>query len=230
MPPTSYATTPLYGGAITAKLPSDYLDASDLRQVPDTQEVRLSRTSLTSVVVDILERAQPPAHPCHTDEEALDYHYRDVVSNETRYVSQREREQLNIRRTEGAGEEEKEKRVWERRPVAMGHLEGVPAWTITATQHPVRPAPQANGDTDEGGEEEQTVDFTGISLTLVRLREQKTDILIAVNAPYVRGEYDAADVDLREGKLGTVMKGALEVRDEILGSFTVVDWGLFVDE
>ena len=36
---------PLFGGAITVSLDGDYLDASDMRQVPDNQEVLLSRTT-----------------------------------------------------------------------------------------------------------------------------------------------------------------------------------------
>jgi hypothetical protein len=68
------AQRPLFGGAIQLALPSDYLDArwvprqqtrlqeslapvltcSDMRQIPDNQEVFLSPVSETSVVVEIL--------------------------------------------------------------------------------------------------------------------------------------------------------------------------------
>ncbi|QRV86218.1 Ran guanine nucleotide release factor [Ceratobasidium sp. AG-Ba] len=46
-------------GAITIDLPIDLTDASDLRQVPDTQEVFLANDSGVSVVVEILERVAP---------------------------------------------------------------------------------------------------------------------------------------------------------------------------
>ncbi|TNY17873.1 hypothetical protein DMC30DRAFT_428852 [Rhodotorula diobovata] len=46
---------PLYGGAITASLPPSFLDASDLRQVPDTQEVFLAPDSDLSLIVEVLE-------------------------------------------------------------------------------------------------------------------------------------------------------------------------------
>ncbi|KAG8698579.1 hypothetical protein FRC09_007161 [Ceratobasidium sp. 395] len=52
-------TYDLFGGAITVTLPSNLIDASDLRQVPDTQEVLLSPESEVSVVVEILERVEP---------------------------------------------------------------------------------------------------------------------------------------------------------------------------
>ncbi|KAF8061511.1 hypothetical protein FPV67DRAFT_1509236 [Lyophyllum atratum] len=49
----------LFGGAITAKTPSNLVDASDLRQVPNTQEVFLYPDSGISIVVEILQRVEP---------------------------------------------------------------------------------------------------------------------------------------------------------------------------
>lgn len=50
------STTPLFGGAITAELPSHLLDASKIRPVPDTQEVYISQeTPALSIIVDLLE-------------------------------------------------------------------------------------------------------------------------------------------------------------------------------
>ncbi|GAA5822053.1 hypothetical protein JCM3770_002263 [Rhodotorula araucariae] len=46
---------PLYGGAIAAAIPTAFLDASDLRQVPDTQEVFLAPDSDLSLIVEVLE-------------------------------------------------------------------------------------------------------------------------------------------------------------------------------
>ncbi|RKP13784.1 hypothetical protein BJ684DRAFT_3841, partial [Piptocephalis cylindrospora] len=48
-------TRPLWGGAVSAAMPSEYMDASDVRQVPDNQEVYLALDSAVSVVMDILE-------------------------------------------------------------------------------------------------------------------------------------------------------------------------------
>ncbi|KAH9854039.1 Mog1p/PsbP-like protein [Lenzites betulinus] len=45
----------LFGGAITTTLPTRLLDASDFRQVPDTQEVYLSPDSDISIIVEVLE-------------------------------------------------------------------------------------------------------------------------------------------------------------------------------
>ncbi|CAE6355715.1 unnamed protein product [Rhizoctonia solani] len=49
----------LFGGAITIRLPAGLTDASDLRQVPDTQEVFLATDSEVSIIFEILERVAP---------------------------------------------------------------------------------------------------------------------------------------------------------------------------
>ncbi|TFK55253.1 Mog1p/PsbP-like protein, partial [Heliocybe sulcata] len=46
----------LFGGAITVTLPSRVIDASDLREVPDNQEVFLYPDSSVSIIVDVLQR------------------------------------------------------------------------------------------------------------------------------------------------------------------------------
>ncbi|KAL1675089.1 hypothetical protein EV122DRAFT_268788 [Schizophyllum commune] len=49
----------LFGGAITARTPANLIDASDLRQIPDTQEVFLYPDSSASIIVEILQRVEP---------------------------------------------------------------------------------------------------------------------------------------------------------------------------
>ncbi|KAL5490464.1 hypothetical protein ACEPAI_5297 [Sanghuangporus weigelae] len=49
----------LFGGAITTELPTSLVDASTVRQVPDTQEVFFSPTSDVSYIVEILQRVEP---------------------------------------------------------------------------------------------------------------------------------------------------------------------------
>ncbi|CED85598.1 RAN guanine nucleotide release factor [Phaffia rhodozyma] len=52
---TSY---PLFGGALSIDLPAGLLDASDIRQVPDTQEVFLAHDSELSYIIEILEAVE----------------------------------------------------------------------------------------------------------------------------------------------------------------------------
>ncbi|ESK93002.1 ran guanine nucleotide release factor [Moniliophthora roreri MCA 2997] len=60
----------LFGGAVTANAPSNLLDASDVRQVPDTQEVFLFPDSSVSIIVEILERVKPTQYS-----DAIKFHF-----------------------------------------------------------------------------------------------------------------------------------------------------------
>ncbi|KAL8740834.1 MAG: hypothetical protein Q9190_006500 [Brigantiaea leucoxantha] len=70
--------TELFGEAITVNIPNEYSDVSDIRQVPDHQEVYLSTTGFTSIIVEIAERVSHPP----TDHDALKFHFEDIVLNE----------------------------------------------------------------------------------------------------------------------------------------------------
>ncbi|KAG6866082.1 hypothetical protein C0991_008834 [Blastosporella zonata] len=52
-------TRDLFGGAITAQTPSNLIDASDIRQVPDSQEVFLYPDSDISIIVEVLQKVEP---------------------------------------------------------------------------------------------------------------------------------------------------------------------------
>ena len=64
---------------------------------------------------------------------------------------------------------------------------------------------------------------------LVRLAEQKTDIVVTVNVPHVPGEYVSEAVDLATVKLGPLMDGAVKVQEKILETPEIKDWSLFVN-
>lgn len=95
-----------------------------------------------------------------------------------------------------------------------------PALTLFATQEPASHAPQRG----------RQPDFTGIILTLLRLKEQKTDIVISVNVPHtkVRGDYEPEDLDLANGKLTPLLESAKAAQDKILETFDFKDWSLLV--
>mmetsp|Transcript_9264 Transcript_9264/g.20604 ORF Transcript_9264/g.20604 Transcript_9264/m.20604 type:complete len:187 (+) Transcript_9264:66-626(+) len=56
MLPGEWHAVPWYGGAILCDLPSSFQDASEVRQVPDHQEVWTDHSSDRSITVEILER------------------------------------------------------------------------------------------------------------------------------------------------------------------------------
>ena len=92
---------------------------------------------------------------------------------------------------------------------------------MLASQHPC--------DTDRRPRRQQP-DFTAILLTMLRLEQQQTDVLVSVNVPHVPGEYDAARLSMEAGEWGPLTRGAMRYRDEIMTTFCVLDWALFVQE
>lgn len=97
---------------------------------------------------------------------------------------------------------------------------GTPAYTLLATSPP--------GEKMRGRANEP--EFVGILMTLVRLEAQKTDLVIAINVPHLSGQYDRASIDPEGGKYGALLEAGRKVREKILESFEVKDWGLFVQD
>ncbi len=53
------------------------MNASDIRQVPDNQEVYLDKDGFASIIIDITERVDGSL----SDEEALKFHFQDIVES-----------------------------------------------------------------------------------------------------------------------------------------------------
>lgn len=185
---------------------------SNIRQVPDNQEVYLARNALGSIVVEITERVQPPDHPCTTDEEALQYHYQDLIA-------------AGYGRNKPEDEVEEETKIWRQLQTTVGNLGiNVPAYTLFATQKPKSPPV---GD-QTGGKPQP--DFVAILFTMIRLVKQKSDILISINVPHTPGEYDPSEIDFEAGNEGPLLDAADDYMDQLLMSFKIEDWSLFVTE
>lgn len=67
-------------------------------------------------------------------------------------------------------------------------------------------------------------------LTLIRLAEQETDILVTINVPHVVGQFEKDSVDLEHGKMGPLLEQAAKWRERVLETFEVKEWGLFGGE
>ncbi|KAJ1325643.1 Ran-interacting Mog1 protein [Microdochium nivale] len=202
--PAAYRSTPLYGGALICELPTHFADVSTIRQVPDNQEVYIDKGGFTSIVFDITERVGGPGSTPQIDGEALTTHLEDIVGDE-------------IDRT----------KVWNSAKTFFSRVdESIPAYTLIATQSP-RPAEPRGGGSGAGGSSESSPDFTAIVLTLLRLEREKTDILITINVPHIKGEYDEDEVDLELGKQGKLIGDAVDYASKIWESFKVKDWTLF---
>lgn len=102
----------------------------------------------------------------------------------------------------------------------MGASEDIPAYTLIATI-----TPKPNHDKERS----TAPDFTALILTLVRLERELTDILITINVPHIKGEYNEEDIDLELGKQGKLIGDAVDYAAKIWETFRVKDWGLFAE-
>eukprot|EP00128_Syssomonas_multiformis_P014956 Colp12_sorted_trinity150504_noHs@26973 len=76
MPSQAFMSTrELYGGAITMTLPNEFIDVSQLREVPDNQEVYTHISNDQSVIIELLEYESDIP-----DEEAPAFHFRQLAS------------------------------------------------------------------------------------------------------------------------------------------------------
>ncbi|KAL9941642.1 multicopy suppressor of ts gsp1 [Verticillium nonalfalfae] len=109
-------------------------------------------------------------------------------------------------------------KVWNTTETQFSRIgEDIPAYTLIATQ-----TPRA-----ESGDRSSSPDFTAIILTLLRLEKESTDILITINVPHIRGEYNEEDVDLELGKQGKLIGDAVDYAARVWETFKVKDWTLF---
>jgi hypothetical protein len=71
----------------------------------------------------------------------------------------------------------------------------------------------------------KTPEYVYMHLMLLRLKEQQTDIMVTVNIPHYAGEYEKPKEG--EGDVTPLMKGSEAIKNRILESFNIKDWGLF---
>eukprot|EP00747_Dinoflagellata_sp_TGD_P171312 gnl/TRDRNA2_/TRDRNA2_205096_c0_seq1.p1 gnl/TRDRNA2_/TRDRNA2_205096_c0~~gnl/TRDRNA2_/TRDRNA2_205096_c0_seq1.p1 ORF type:complete len:398 (+),score=57.81 gnl/TRDRNA2_/TRDRNA2_205096_c0_seq1:70-1263(+) len=84
---------PLYGGAMMCSMPSSFKDVSEMREVPDHQEVWVDSASDRSIIIEINERQDLP------DYKALVFFWQDLVS-----ANEADEHTLAERRALGRGE------------------------------------------------------------------------------------------------------------------------------
>ncbi|KAI4175801.1 MAG: hypothetical protein LQ343_001414 [Gyalolechia ehrenbergii] len=75
---SNFKATELFGGAVIVNLPDGYADVSDIREVPDHQEIYLDASGFSSIIVEIAERVPQPA----ADVDALKFHFEDIVDEQ----------------------------------------------------------------------------------------------------------------------------------------------------
>ncbi len=233
----SFFPQDLYGGVIRANLPSEYIDSSTLRQIPDHQEVFLSPHSLTSLVFEINQYVSPAATSTQTDiaepsittppasaseadakpEATIDirdraaalYHLRDLIDPH---------DTLTV--------------VSSPRPVRLQSrsLRDAPAFVVggrLTTRETARqegPSSLLPDSYRQSSAQDDVVRMTTttIRLLLVRLEAYSTDLCVAVNVPW--RELGQAG---GEGRVGQEEAFADSVLENLVASLDVRDFGLF---
>ncbi|KAG9100273.1 hypothetical protein FRC06_004336 [Ceratobasidium sp. 370] len=210
-------TYDLFGGAITATLPSNLIDASadvdvvvwftnghsplffnldwapdsivfsDLRQVPDTQEVFLSFESGVSVVVEILERVEPD-----DPHEVAKFHF-DSLAHDNDVAAHPEGctvQQITI-------------------PTPTAPINSLVLSVLYGTQL----VPKFNRNHP---------DTVKIFLAVHRVHEKNIDVVLVFNVP-VEAEKEGSAVTFG----GDVYNAWVNAFEEAVSTFKIVDYGLF---
>ncbi len=214
----------LYGGAISAPLPSDYLDASSLRQIPDHQEVFLSPRTLTSLVFEINQYVSLPSVTGHPDRdiEPLSAPAGRATATATASPSQGPGDDyddsaaalFHLRDLLDARDTLSSVRAPRRVRMQSASLSGAPAFVVHATLTTREEEANRHVAANDEGE----LSTTTIRLLLVRLRAQSTDLCVAVNVP--RKELGRAGAEQEEAFAEALLQ-------HLLGGLEVSDFALF---
>jgi len=214
----------LYGGAIIAALPSIAIDASDLRQIPDHQEVFLSQKTLTSIIFEINEYqasntvASASASAGHTaatnlpiatsdvppaDEAAAIYHFKDVIA-EPDYLTPEGVETVNIKLS---------------KPSVTAFPAYCSAATITTPEidHSAKSTLPVGWQSNPVQKEYQTK----TQQLLIRMKEYGTDFCVRINVPLKEFQHAQSEAALTE------LAVADQILRNIIESLDIKDFGLF---
>lgn len=218
------ALSKLYGGAIVVALPSDSIDASDLRQIPDHQEVFLSQKTLTSIIFEINEyqasgtvasagesagRTAATNLPIASsdvpiiDEAAATYHMKDVIAVPD-YLSPDGVETVTIK-------------------LPQASVTNFPAYCSAATiitpeiDHSAKSTLPVGWQSDPVQKEYQTK----TQQLLVRMKDYGTDFCVRINVPMKEFKHAQSDAALTE------LAVADQIMKNIINSLDIKDFGLF---
>ncbi|EKG10665.1 Ran-interacting Mog1 protein [Macrophomina phaseolina MS6] len=165
-------------------------------------------------------RQVPDTQEVYLDKDGFTSIIFDLAERLDESQAQNDHEALKYHFQDIVGDTNDATQFWQSNAATLARMPNTPAYTLIATQHP----------TAEPENRKPQPDFTALLLVLVRLAEQKTDIVITVNVPHVPGEYAKEEVDFAAAKQGPLMTAAACIRQKILETFQIKDYGLFVTE
>ena len=217
-----YKTRELYGGAITVDFPTDAVDSSDLRQIPDHQEVFLRPKNLTSFIFEINEyqTQETVANLVETqgedpnssipiqDAAAATYHLHDIVQ-EPDHLSEAGIDTKAINLTRDS-------------------LSKFPAYLSTATiitpEIDRSAAATSTLPVSWQSNPQQTMQQTKAQQLLVRLQQHEVDLCVRIDVPLKEFETVQSEAALTEVAV------ADQIMERIISSLDVKDFALFGGE
>lgn len=220
----SFARRELYGGAIEVELPTDIVDTSDLRQVPDHQEVFLRTTTLTSIIFEINEYQATATVPSATnnsesgapvtnldgstngtisissDEAAAAYHLNDVI-DAADHIAPDSVETMQVR-------------------LLQPSVANFPAYRSFATVYETEVVRRAPVDGQSSAPSQQQSESKCQQL-LIRLKEYTTDLVVRINIPLKEFGDSQSEAALTEFGVGD------QIMTKIIDTLNIKEFGLF---
>lgn len=218
----SPSTRELYGGAITVNLPTDFIDASNLRQVPDHQEIYLSPKTLTTTIFEINQYVSAsiasqadvdssvisPAAEAGGNEAAINpndkaaaiYHLRDLIDHEDTLTDVTASKAIQM---------------------TSPSVQGLPAFILrgkVTTREKERRGPSNLPEAYQHAPG-VTQSTTTIRLLLVRLEAKATDLCVTVNVPWKELEMQNR-VEEEEAFADAIL-------ENVISSLDIKEFGLF---
>ncbi|KAF8981471.1 hypothetical protein BGZ46_002726 [Entomortierella lignicola] len=187
----------LYGGAITLNLPRKFENISNIREVPDHQEVFVNVDEDQSVIVEILELAAEANDQLAEDNDAEDASIIQSVSilNNSELPTWPAEAKIYLLLGQQRIAKFNERQRQQENAVANPHRQLQP----------------------------DARNLVQIMMVVVRLPRQATDIVISYNVPLQISESSSSKQVAHEGD---IQEAEVWFRN-LIGSFLVRDWGLF---
>jgi hypothetical protein len=203
-----YTKKELFGGAITSDLPTDWIDLSDVRPIPDHQECfqdSLAKDNPTMLIVEILEMQDTVK-----DEDAAAFFFSDLAERNDALQTQ------NDVRFCALPEHASPKALLEDESIAAGRN------TIRLCAGSGYQKVAMGRDFDGAGNSRRTtqeIKCIRVDLCVLRLPSQQTDLLINISRPVDTGAID--EVPLEAPSAASAIMG------QVVSTFRIHNWDLF---
>ena len=188
---------PLFGGAITCRIPADWKDISDIRQVPDNQECWQDVANDRLLVIEMFEYQADVANS-----NAAAFFFQDLASANGAVIT--EQQFTPIPSTAGP---------LQQMTAAINNTASIGCFGIGYQ----RVAMGRDVDVAGNPRHDQEVRWIRVELCVLRLTAQETDLLITLSSPSETNPQEEAQQT----------QGFSDVFQQVITSFQIHDWSLF---